>query len=214
MDKVILVGAGGHCKVVIDILRNDYEIVGLTDIDKTKHDKKFYGINVLGDDTLLKDLYKKGIKKALVTLGSVGDNLYREKLFNYVRHIGFDFINAISSRSIIADSVKLGIGNMIMEGTIINADTKIENNVIINTGTIIEHDCYIEKHVHISTGARLAGGVKVGEGSFIGIGSTVIQGVNIGKNVTIGAGTVIIQDIPDNVVVVGVPGKIIKYKGD
>ncbi|MCT4605057.1 MAG: acetyltransferase [Marinisporobacter sp.] len=214
MQKLILIGAGGHSKVVIDIVKDQYELIGFTDIDENKHDKEFYGVKVLGDDTLLKDLYDQGVKNALITLGSTGDNSLRKKIFKQVQALGFTFINAISNTAMLSQSVKLGVGNMIINGVIINADTKIENNVIINTGAIIEHDCHIKSHVHICPGARLAGGVKVGEGSSIGMGSTIIQGIRIGRNVTIGAGSVVTKDMEDDSIVVGVPGKIIKYKGD
>ena len=98
-----------------------------------------------------------------------------------------------------------------MVHAIINPSVSIGKHCIINSGTIIEHDCKIEDFVHICPGASLAGGVEVGEGSMVGIGSTVIQGIKIGKWATIGAGTVIVEDVPDFAVVVGVPGKIIKY---
>lgn len=214
MDKVILLGAGGHCKVVVDILQDRYDIVGVTDIDITKHGKKFYGVKVLGNDDVLVEIYNKGIKNALLTLGSVRDNTAREKLFNYAKNIGFNMVNAISNQCILSKSVMLGEGNVILPGVIINACTRIGSNCIINTGSIIEHDCIIEDHVHISPGVKIAGGVKIGKGSFIGIGCTIIQGVKIGNNVTIGAGAVVIEDIPDNAIAVGVPAKIIKYKDD
>lgn len=99
-----------------------------------------------------------------------------------------------------------------MMNALINASVTIGMHCIINSGAIVEHDCKIADFVHICPGAKLAGGVEIGEGTMVGLGSNVIQGIKIGKWVTIGAGAVIIQDIPDYAVVVGNPGKIIKYK--
>jgi sugar O-acyltransferase (sialic acid O-acetyltransferase NeuD family) len=210
MDKVILLGAGGHCKAVIDILRNSCEIAGITDTDQYKHGKMFHGYQVLGDDSILKSLYSSGIKKALVTLGSVGDSSAREKLFYRAKKIGFEMFNAVSDNAVLSGSIKMGEGNIIMDGSIIHADTIIMNNTIINTGSIIEHDCVIEDHVHISPGACLGGGVRIMEGTHVGLGACVIQDITVGRNCIIGAGAVVINDIPGNCVAVGVPARVIR----
>lgn len=212
MEKVILLGAGGHCKVVMDLLKGRYDITGITDINAAKHGTLFYGVCVMGDDEILPSLYHKGLNTALVTLGSTGDNSVRKKLYDYAANIGFHMINAVSSNSIISSTVKLGNGNVIMDGVIIHSDAVVKDNVILNTGAIIEHDCMVESHAHICPGAKLAGGVKIGEGSYIGLGASIIQGISIGRNCIIGAGAVVIKDIPDNSVAVGVPAKIIKQR--
>ena len=210
MDKIILIGAGGHCKVVIDAIGAQYEVVGITDIDKTKQGTKFFGAEVLGNDDILPIIYSRGISNALITLGSIGDSRLRSKLYSYATSIGFKMINAISESAIVSKSVKLGNGNAILNGVMINADTVIGDNCIINTAAVIEHDCIIGDHVHISPGALLAGGVEVGDKTHIGIGAKIIQGIRIGENCIIGAGAVVIRDVPDNTVCVGVPAKVIK----
>ncbi|WP_069650357.1 acetyltransferase [Caloranaerobacter ferrireducens] len=213
-EKVILIGGGGHCKVVIDAIKreNRYEIVGITDIRSIG--EKVLNVPIIGNDSKLQEIRNSGINKALITLGSIKDNSYRISLYDKVKRIGFSFINVIHPQAIIGEQVFMENGNVILPGVIINACTRIGNNCIINTGSIIEHDCVIGDHVHISPGVKIAGGVKIGKGSFIGIGSTIIQGVKIGNNVTIGAGAVVIEDIPDNAIVVGIPAKNIKYKDD
>lgn len=207
MEKVVLLGAGGHCKAVIDILRDAFDIAGITDIDAKKHGTLFYGVPVPGDDSVLKRLYHDGVKNALVTLGSVGDSFVRKKLYEFATNSGFKMINAISPCSVVSRSVKMGSGNTVLDRAVIHADSIVGNNVIINTGSIIEHDCIIEDHVHISPGAILAGSVKVGEGTHIGLGACIIQGITIGRNCIIGAGAVVINDIEDNSVCAGVPAK-------
>jgi UDP-perosamine 4-acetyltransferase len=210
--KIVLIGGGGHCKVVISILKKleNFEIVGI--VDNYKAGSLISGIKIIGSDDDLKDIYKSGIHYALITVGSTKDNTKRYKLFNMVREIGYKFSVIISPEAIVDKSVRIDEGTVIMPGSIINIGSSIGKNCIINTGAIIEHDCKIGDHCHIASGVNIAGTVNIGELSFIGIGATIIQGIKIGKNVTIGAGSVVIKDIPDNVIAVGNPAAIIRSK--
>lgn len=212
MERIILIGAGGHFKVVADIIKDQYDIIGVTDADPIKQDKDFYGIKVLGTDEILPDLLENGTVNAFITIGSVGDNTLRAELYLKAQILGFNMVNVISPQSIISDSVVIGRGNFVADGVIIHADSIIDNNVILNTGCIIEHDCKIKDHVHVSIGARIAGSVVIGESTYVGMGASIIQGIRIGKNCIIGAGAVVINDIQDNSVCVGVPAKVIKIK--
>ncbi len=205
MEKVVLLGAGGHCKVVIDILRDNYIIAGITDVDREKHGTLFYGFPVLGDDSQLGRLYHEGVENALATLGSTRDSSLRRKLYELAAQNGFRMINAISKYSIISLSARFGNGNVVMDSAIIHADVSVGSNCIINTGAIIEHDCVIGNHVHISPGTKIAGGVRIGNGVHIGIGASIIQNISIGDNCVIGAGSVVIRNIPEGSVVAGVP---------
>ncbi len=215
MDKkrVLLIGGGGHCKVVISQLKKltEFEIVGIVDNCKPI-DSLVLGIKVIGKDVDLKNFYEKGIKYALITVGSVKDNLKRAKLFEIVRKIGYKFSVVISPGALVDTSCIIKEGTVIMPGSIINVDSSIGKNCIINSGAIIEHDCKIGNHCHIAPGAHLSGDVGIGDLSFLGIGSTVIQGIKIAKNVTIGAGSVVTNDILDNRVVMGNPTRITKKK--
>lgn len=206
----MLAGAGGHCKAVIDILKGSYDIVGITDIDREKHGRKFHGVEVIGSDEVLPQIYGKIASCALVTLGSVRDNSQRKRLYEYIRGIGFSMVNGISPNAVVADTVTFGSGNVVMDRAVIHADTVLGDNIIINTGAIVEHDCVIESHVHVAVGAKLAGGVKVKEGSFIGMGACVIQGITVGKDCIVAAGTVVLDDVPDRTMVAGVPARVIR----
>jgi UDP-perosamine 4-acetyltransferase len=210
--KIILIGGGGHCKVVISILKklDNFEIIGI--VDNYKSDSFISGIKIIGTDNDLKDIYKRGIHNALITVGSTKDNTKRYRLFNLVKKIGYKFPIIVSPDAIVDSNVSIDEGTVIMPGCIINISTSFGKNCIVNSGAIVEHDCKIGDYCHIAPGAHISGSVEIGELSFIGIGSTIIQGVKVGKNVTIGAGSVIIKDIPDNAVVVGNPGKVIKNK--
>lgn len=208
--KVLLIGAGGHAKVIIDLLRfnRGIELVGLVDKEGEGGPREVLGVPVIGTDRRLEEFFQRGIRHALVAVGSVGDNRLRKSLYERARAIGFSFINAVHPAAVVSRNTKFGEGNVVMAGAIIGPGVTLGDNIIVNTGAVIEHDCVVGDHVHIAPGAKIAGGVVIGAGSHIGIGAVIIQGKVIGENAIIGAGSVVIGDVPDNVVVIGVPGRV------
>lgn len=209
MIRVVGIGAGGHAKVVIDILRliGGCEIVGLLDADKALWGTEVLGVRVLGDDSLLSQLHGQGIRDAFIGVGTVGDTEPRIRLYQAARQHGFQIVRAIHPRAVIASSVEIGHGPTIMAGAVINPGARLGDNVIVNTAAVVEHDCVIGDHVHIATGAALAGTVTVGKGAHIGAGASVRQGITIGERAVIGAGAVVVRDVPDGTMVVGVPAE-------
>jgi len=212
MKKIVLIGGGGHSKVIIDIIKstNEYEIVGIT--EKNNISKSILDIPVLGDDSILEELNKKDVEYAFICIGISEDGVLRNILYDKLKKIGFKIPRLIHKQAIVSPYSKIREGTCVMAGAIINPNAKIGINSVINTGAIIEHDCFIGDNTFISPGAVLAGNVKIKDNSLIGMGSKIIEGKTIGNNVTIGAGAVVIDDIPDNSVVVGVPAKVIKMK--
>lgn len=196
---MILFGASGHSKVVLDILlTNDVKVDYI--IDDNPKIEELFGVKV--EKNHLIDFSQKAII-------SIGNNKLRKTISeNYA----FDYVSAVHATASISTFSKIGKGTVVMANVSINPCANIGKHCIINTGAVIEHDCVIKDFVHISPNASLAGNVSVGEGSHIGIGAAVIQGVKIGRWATVGAGSVIIKDIPDFATVVGNPGKIIKIK--
>lgn len=204
--EIIIIGAGGHAKVVVDLiekrqtlLNEKISIFGI--IDDNYIEKDFLGYSYLGkiDDLKKIENYKK--KKYII---AIGNNEIREKIS---KKLGVNFISLVHPTAILGKSVKIGVGTVVMAGAIINSLTTIGNHSIINTGAIVEHDCIVEDYVHISPKAAVAGGVKIGRSSWIGIGSSIIQGIEIGKDVTIGAGSVVVKNLKDNIKAFGVPAK-------
>lgn len=207
-NKMVLVGGGGHCKVVISILKNlnEFEMVGISDIPE-KIGNDILGVPIRFTDDEMEKLFNNGVRYAFITIGSVGDPKKRVELFYKMKKIGFKFPVIVSKYALVSEDVKIDEGTIIMPGAIINPGVKIGRNSIINTGTIIEHDVSIGDHVHVAPGAVLSGGVKVGCCSHIGTGASVIQEIEIGENVIVGAGAVVVKNIPNSVIAKGVPAK-------
>ena len=209
MKKIIIVGAGGHGKVIADLIYNsdDFELMGFIDADEKKLGNEILYSKVIGTDDDLKDLLAKGVKYAFSGVGGIGDNSIRRKIFDKLIGIGFEIPYLIHNSAIISNFVEISSGTLINAGVVINANTKIGKNVIINTSASIDHDCVIGDNVHIAPSVTLSGGVKIGKNSHIGTGAIVIQGVNIGENTIVGAGAVVVNDLADNITVVGIPAK-------
>jgi UDP-perosamine 4-acetyltransferase len=207
---VLLLGAGGHGKVVLDILRaaGEYNPVGFVDADPALAGTSVGGVPVLGAVNLLGKLKQKHKLKAAIV--SIGDNRARRTYATLLLKHGFELINAIHPSAVVSPSARLGRNVAIAAGAVICADAQIGDSVIVNTSAVVDHECRIAEGVHIAPGALLAGRVQVGAGAFIGLGAKVIQCLTIGENATIGAGAAVIEDISPNTTAVGVPARIIK----
>jgi UDP-perosamine 4-acetyltransferase len=208
-EKIIVLGGGGHAKVLIEVIRlcKKYEIAGIVD-RQLKPGVKVSGIPVIGDDSQLPGIFSaEGIGNACIGVGSIKDNSKRKALYEIVKQIGFSVPALIHPGAIVSAGSRVSEGAQLMANAVIQTDSFIGENTIINTGAIIEHDCSIGKHVHVCPAAVVTGGCNIGEGSFIGAGATVINGINIGKNVTIAAGSLVIHDVEDGATVKGVPAK-------
>ena len=206
LDEIILLGGGGHAKVLIDLINisGQFEISGILDT-QLEIGIKVLNVSVIGGDNLLSGLYGKGIRNVCIAIGSVKDNTRRRILFDKVKQMGFLVPYLLHPQTIISKNVHFSEGVQIMAGVNVQTDSLFKENTIINTGAIIEHDCSIGSHVHICPGAVISGGCTVGDGTFIGAGATVMQEINIGKCVTVAAGAVVVKDVPDRTMVKGVP---------
>jgi sugar O-acyltransferase (sialic acid O-acetyltransferase NeuD family) len=211
---VVGMGAGGHAKVVIEILRlvGQYEVVQLLDIKRELWGSTVLEVPVSGDESLLPSLAACGIRHVFIGVGTVGDTGPRKRLYALASSLGFTVVDAIHPAALVSSTARYGRGVTIMGGAVINPCACLGNNVIVNTGAIIEHDCWIGDHVHVATGARMSSTVHVGEGSHIGVGASIRQCIRIGSNCIVGAGSVVVSDVPDGVVVVGVPARILRTR--
>jgi len=209
MTKVVGIGAGGHAKVVVDILARSpgLQIVGFVELSTRLFGETIEGLRILGGDELLPELLAAGVRSAFIGIGGVGDNTPRADAFGRVLRLGFEAVPVIHERATVAQSAILGRGICIMAGVVVNPCAVIGDNVILNTNSTIEHDCVIGDHAHIAPGATLSGSVRVGRLSHIGTGASIRQGVRIGEGVIVGVGSVVVSDIPDGVIVAGSPAR-------
>ena len=191
MNKIILIGGGGHCKSAIDVIEQEarFEIAGI--IDKPELlGSKILGYPVIGNDFDLENLAKK-YQNALVTVGQIKSALAKIKLYDLAIKAGFTLPSIVSPSAYISKHSKIGNGTVIMGNVIVNANVSIGDNCIINSKALIEHDCLISSHCHISTNAIINGGVTIGSKSFIGSNVTTKNNIIIKENSFIKAGSLV-----------------------
>ena len=207
--QLILIGGGGHCKVIIDAIQaaRHYRIMGI--IDKNTSASEILGIPVIGDDSQLEDIFSRRCQLAFVAIGSVGHPQKRAELADKLQSIGFQIPAIAHPTAVIARDIALGKGTFVSAGAVIGPGTIIGNNVIVNTNASVDHDCYLDDYVHVAPGATLSGGVKVAAYSHIGTGASIIEYKNIGSNTLIGAGSVVVDDIPSNCKAFGNPCHVV-----
>ncbi len=206
-EPVIIIGAGGHAKVLLNALQlSSVNLLGLTDADPTKHGTTILGCPVLGDDTII-DTYDHNVIRLIIGVGSTEPGSARRNAFEHFQSKGFSFSNCVHPSAIVAPDVKLAPGSQIMAGAIIQPGCKVGMNTIINTRASVDHDCHIGDHVHIAPGAILGGTVIIGHGSHIGTHATVIENTTIGSDAMIAAGACVITNLKSHDRAAGVPAK-------
>ena len=187
MDKIVVIGGGGHAKVIISIIKKSkkYNIIGYTDI---KDNGEILGVKYLGNDDILEEIYlKKAAKFAVIGIGQIKNVETRKQITEKIKKIGFIFPSIISIDSIINEDVKIGKGSVVMDGVVINSGTEVGKYSIVNTKASIDHDCKIGNFVHIAPGVTVSGEVKIGDNTFIGTGSSVVNNITIKSNTFIKA---------------------------
>lgn len=199
--KTYIFGASGQGKVIASIIK----VMGISElngfVDDNPLSEAVFGLPVVHSSAF------ENFQEENLIIG-IGNNATRKAVAERLKATYFSVVHPSAS---ICDSVIVGTGTVVMPNSVVNADTVVGMHCIINSGAVVEHDCVLGDYVHISPNCALAGNVEIAEGSHIGIGAVVLPGVKIGKWVTVGAGAVVLNDVPDYAVVVGNPGRIIKY---
>ena len=206
-NKLLIVGAGGHGKVVAEAAAKmgDWSAIAFLD-DKFPSVNAIRDWPVLGTLEQVEELFPEYSGCAV----AIGDSSLRLELVKKYLKLGYSLPSIIHPASSVSSFVSLGAGCVVCAKAVINPDSKIGDGCILNTGVIVDHDCELGEGVHLAPGVNLAGGVCVGHRSLIGVGSSVIPQIKIGENVIVAAGSVVIQNIDDNCTVAGVPAKVIK----
>lgn len=199
-DKLIIIGASGHGKVVADIAikMNKWQSFAFLDDDESiKTSMELEVIGKTADALTYKDEADFFV--------AIGNNATREKVQEKLMDEGMTVVKLIHHSAVIGTDVEIGLGTVVMAGVVINSSSRIGKGCIINTSSSLDHDNVIEDYVHISPGVRTAGSVNIGKGTWLGIGSVVSNNVNICSGCKVGAGAVVVKDITEPGTYVGVP---------
>jgi sugar O-acyltransferase (sialic acid O-acetyltransferase NeuD family) len=212
MRKVVVVGAGGFGKEVMDILEAEnkkslkWHILGFIDDNPTLQHKEVRGYKVLGGTDWFSQQESKGVQAVV----AIGDNRVRMKVVKRLTALGAQFCTIIHPSVTIGHNVRIGMGTIIAAGCILTSDIRIGDHCILNLGTTIGHDTILEGFVNLNPGVHISGSNTICEGAYIGTGAVTIQEIRIGEWSIVGAGAVVIENLPDHVVAVGVPARVIK----
>jgi UDP-N-acetylbacillosamine N-acetyltransferase len=205
--NVSIYGAGGHAKVVAEILRlNEHHVVGFIDgVNANRKHTDFYGSQVLGGDEVLEELLSSGVRHVVV---GFGDNRLRVKTADRLVEMGFCLLTAVHPNAVCAADVTIGDGTVVASGAVVGPSSVIGRNAIINTQASLDHDCVVRDGSHVGPGAIVTGVVEVGECAWVGAGAVIADHRKIGPDAIVGAGAVVVKDVPGAVVVMGLPARV------
>ena len=205
MGRLLIIGTGGQGKVVLDCAKNYYD--SITFMTNDKNSSGINGYPIIYEQEITLDNILQNYDEVIV---AIGNNKARLKISLEYESNGMKLATIIHPKAFISETAVIGNGTVIFANAVVNPSVKIGKACIINTGVIIEHDCILENGVHISPNAAMGGAVFVGENTWVCVGSSIANNIKIGNNSVIGAGAAIIKDVPNKVLVAGVPGKIKK----
>jgi UDP-perosamine 4-acetyltransferase len=205
--KVVVIGAGGHARSVIDALRSEgrHEPVACTDPQPELRGSRVDDVPVVGDDEHLEALRSEGVTGAALGVGGIGDNGPRARLFELARGLGFELPPVVHPSAAVSARASLSDGAVVLANAAVGPGAVVGRNAIVNNGAVVEHDVTLGDHVHVASGAVLGGAARAGESAHIGLGAAVLQGVEVGSGSVVAAGAVVVHDVPARTVVAGVP---------
>jgi UDP-perosamine 4-acetyltransferase len=206
MDNLVVIGGGGHAKVLVSVLRKlHWDVLGYTD---ERDNGTIRGLERLGDDTALQSLLEAHTGcAAVVGVGKVDTSPLRIRLQDLAEDLGFEIPVIVSPDATVNTDVALSAGTAIFDGAVVNSGARIGKACIINTNSTLEHDCCLGDNVHVASGATVCGEVSAGHNTLIGAGATVIQGVRICDACVVGAGAVVTSDLEEPGTYVGAPAR-------
>ena len=204
----ILIGAGGHARVLLDVLHcGSMIVIGAVEFQAGTKSEGSSGVKLLGDDQAV-FAYAPDEVLLVNAVGSVGLTGPRVRVYDSFKEKGYSFAQVIHPSAVISGRAELGEGVQVMAGAIIQAGAVLGANVLVNTKASVDHDCVVGIHAVVAPGATVCADARIGPRAFIGAGATVIQGVEIGPDSLIAAGAVVVREIPAGVKAVGVPAKV------
>ena len=201
-DHILVFGAGGHAKAVMEMIMaiGKFQLAGLVD-DKIPAGTKVLDIPVLGSREIMPQLVDRGLLQAANGVGGIIDITIRVKLFDLMSENRFAFPPLVHPRATVEKSASIGEGVQVFANAYVGSSALLQDRCMVNTNAVVSHDCTIGSYTHIAPGALLAGHVQVGERSLVGMGVTTAIGIKIGNNVRIGNGAIIYADVPDKSII-------------
>jgi sugar O-acyltransferase (sialic acid O-acetyltransferase NeuD family) len=213
MNKVVIIGASEHGKVVADVIEREgkYALLGWIDSYKPAGGE-FFGYPMLGAEDVLLDLWQR--KEIAGGIIAIGDNWTRGRMAEKIRSLAsdFTFITTVHPSAQIGRGASIGAGTVLMAGTVVNSDSRIGAHCIFNTKASLDHDCVMDDFSSLAPGATVGGVARIGAYSAISLGANMIHGKKIGAHTVIGAGALVLDDIPDYCVAYGVPARVIRKR--
>lgn len=212
MEKIILIGGGGHCKIIIELIRliGEYKIAGICDVKKGS----ILGVPFIGTDEILPEVYLSGVRNAFICFGAIGRARERKVMGKKLLKQGFYLPNLIHPSANISSNIKIGMGNFIGVNAIVNVNSSILDCCIINSAAVIEHDVQLGSYVHVAPGAVICGGAKIDDLAHVGPNATVLECCNIATGVIVGAGSIITRSIKKkNIIGYGNPFREVRANG-
>ena len=209
MNRIVVVGAGGHARVVADVIRltGEFELHGFLDTENAeRRGEEYEGSQVLGGHEMLSDLKRDGVTHAAV---AIGDNHARLRIGQELEAMGFQLPALVHPAATVSANVRLDAGSVVFAGAIINPATTIGRCAIVNTAASVDHDCTVGDGAHVGPGAHIAGWVTVGAGALVGVGAAVRPRITIGRDAIVGAGAAVISDVEPGTTVAGVPARVL-----
>ena len=206
----VVIGAGGHAKVLIDCLdQMGATVLGCLDADPALRGKMVGRVTVLGDDSLL----ERHAPESVLLVNAIGSTQTMERrraVYEMLKAKGYSFATVLHPTAVIGAGVELGEGVQVMAGGVVQAGTRIGANSIVNTGVSVDHDCVIGAHVHLAPGCVVSGGVTIGDRTHFGTAAVAIHGVTVGADCLVAAGAVVVNDVVGGMRVMGVPAKQVR----
>ena len=213
-ERVVIIGAGGHAREVVEILRHQSRggagprVVGFVVDDPPAHGAEVSGLPILGDWSWFEGADRGG----LAVICAVGLPQLRKRMIGRAKAEGLPFASALSPLAYLSREAELGEGVMIFPHSFVSAGGSVGDHAVLNVGATVSHDARVGAYATLGPGARLAGGASAGEGCYLGINSSVIERVSVGAWATVGGGACVTRDLPENVTAVGLPARVVKIK--